>query len=47
VIHPYKRVAPKAHQTAFLAASAHMIGDVEVGRDYFALAVEYCMAANA
>jgi len=43
VIHLYKRVAPKA----YLAASAHVIGDVEVGRDYFALAAEYCVAADA
>jgi carbonic anhydrase/acetyltransferase-like protein (isoleucine patch superfamily) len=47
VIHACKRVAPKAHQTAFLAASVHVIGDVEVGRNSFALAAEYGMTPDA
>jgi len=33
MIHSYGGVTPKVHPTAFIEASAHLIGDVEVGED--------------
>lgn len=33
MIHAYKGVAPKIHPTAFVAASAEVIGDVELGEE--------------
>ena len=33
VIHAYQGVLPKIHPTAFVEASAHLIGDVEMGED--------------
>ena len=33
MIHPYGGVMPKIHPTAFVDASAHVIGDVELGED--------------
>jgi carbonic anhydrase/acetyltransferase-like protein (isoleucine patch superfamily) len=33
VIHPYKGITPKVHPTAFIAASAHVIGDVELAEE--------------
>jgi len=33
MIHPYRGVVPKVHPTAFVEASAHVIGDVELGED--------------
>jgi len=33
VIHAYQGVLPKIHPTAFVEASAHLIGDVELGED--------------
>jgi carbonic anhydrase/acetyltransferase-like protein (isoleucine patch superfamily) len=33
MIHSYGGVVPKVHPTAFIEASAHLIGDVEVGED--------------
>ena len=33
VIHAYQGVLPKIHPTAFVEASAHVIGDVELGED--------------
>lgn len=31
MIHPYRGVLPRVHATAFVEASAHVIGDVELG----------------
>jgi len=33
MIHPYQGMIPKVHPTAFVEASAHVIGDVELGED--------------
>ena len=33
MIHPYRGVAPKVHASAWLAGSADVIGDVELGDD--------------
>ncbi len=33
MIHSYGGVTPKVHPTAFVEASAHLIGDIEVGED--------------
>ncbi len=33
MIYPYRGVVPKVHPTAFVEASAHVIGDVELGED--------------
>jgi carbonic anhydrase/acetyltransferase-like protein (isoleucine patch superfamily) len=33
VIHPYKGITPKVHPTAFVAASAQVIGDVELAEE--------------
>lgn len=33
MIHPYRGVVPRIHPTAFVEASAHVIGDVELGED--------------
>ena len=33
MIHPYREIIPKVHPTAFVEASAHVIGDVELGED--------------
>ncbi|MBI4607530.1 MAG: gamma carbonic anhydrase family protein [Candidatus Rokubacteria bacterium] len=33
MIRPYRGVVPKVHPTAFVEASAHVIGDVELGED--------------
>ncbi len=33
MIHAYQGVMPKVHPTAFVEASAHVIGDVELGED--------------
>jgi carbonic anhydrase/acetyltransferase-like protein (isoleucine patch superfamily) len=33
MIHRYKGVAPKIHPSVYLAAGAHVIGDVEIGED--------------
>ena len=33
MIHPYNGVFPKIHPTAFVEASAHVVGDVEVGEE--------------
>jgi carbonic anhydrase/acetyltransferase-like protein (isoleucine patch superfamily) len=33
VIHPYRSLTPRVHATAFVADSAHVIGDVELGED--------------
>jgi carbonic anhydrase/acetyltransferase-like protein (isoleucine patch superfamily) len=33
MIHSYKGITPKVHPTAFVAASAHVIGDVELGEE--------------
>lgn len=33
MIHPYRGVVPRVHPTAFVEASAHVIGDVELGED--------------
>ena len=33
MIHPYRGVVPKVHPAAFVADSAHVIGDVELGED--------------
>ena len=46
VIHAYQRVLPKIHPTAFVEASAHLIGDVELGEDasvwyYIGLRADY------
>ncbi len=33
MIHPYRGVLPKVHPSAFVEASAHVIGDVELGEE--------------
>ncbi|HEY6192526.1 MAG TPA: gamma carbonic anhydrase family protein [Bacteroidota bacterium] len=33
MIHPYRGTAPAIHESAFLCASAEIIGDVEIGQD--------------
>lgn len=33
MIHPYRGTLPTIHPTAFVHASAHVIGDVEIGED--------------
>ena len=33
MIQPYRGIAPKVHPTAFVEASAHVIGDVELGEE--------------
>ncbi len=33
MIRPYHGIVPKIHPTAFVEASAHVIGDVELGED--------------
>ena len=33
MIHSYRGVVPKVHPTAFVEASAHVVGDVELGED--------------
>jgi len=33
MIHPFNSIYPTIHKTAFIAADAHVIGDVEIGED--------------
>ena len=33
MIHPYRDVVPKVHPSVWVADSAHVIGDVELGED--------------
>jgi carbonic anhydrase/acetyltransferase-like protein (isoleucine patch superfamily) len=33
MVHPYRGVLPKVHPSAFVEASAHVIGDVELGEE--------------
>lgn len=33
MIHPYRSVVPKVHPSVWVADSAHVVGDVELGED--------------
>ena len=47
MIRSYPRVMPKAYPTAFVAASAHGIRDVQAGRNHVASAAEDRAAGGA
>jgi carbonic anhydrase/acetyltransferase-like protein (isoleucine patch superfamily) len=44
VIHPYRSLTPRVHATAFVADSAHVIGDVELAED---TSVWFCSVVRA
>jgi carbonic anhydrase/acetyltransferase-like protein (isoleucine patch superfamily) len=44
VIHPYRTQTPRVHGTAFVADSAHVIGDVELAED---TSVWFCSVVRA
>lgn len=44
MIHPYLTAVPRIHPTAFVEASAHVIGDVELGED---ASVWFCTVLRA
>ena len=51
MIHAYRGVVPKAHSSAWIADSAEVIGDVELGEDssvWFSISLAAdCRAASA
>jgi hypothetical protein len=47
LIRAYTRVVPKVYPTVFMAASAHVIRDVQAGRNHAASAAEDRPAGGA